>query len=155
MLICCAFQEISSTSLHPASSLVNHVSWPKITCLIALLRVRLLQPSAISEISIAMPDIAYAVLMTAGLGGVEIRTQVQSLLVAALRAVIASSERVVDDKIRTRDRYLHRLQNLAIFQKSDPKHSHRAENHFDMLRRIEEFWTVLLQTLSWTAQNTG
>ena len=103
-----------------------------------------------------MPDLAFSLLMVAGLGASEVRAAVQGLTIATVRAAVAMSVRDDVDKNRKRTGFLLELQNLQLLQKVEPTNNKkRMESHRDTLQRVEQFWTVAVYILEWCAPNNG
>jgi hypothetical protein len=151
-------QEITSTSHNPAATLNNHSNWKKISCLVEILRVRLLKPSTLADIVTAVPDIVFTLLMTAGLGAPEVRVTVQGLLSAIVRDMVAMSPRDDNDKNRKRLTFLAQFQGLALLQKSDGTGGNtkkRMEMHMETLQRVKQFWTLAIEVLEWCAPSHG
>jgi hypothetical protein len=123
-----------------------------------ILRVRLLKPATLADIATAVPDIVFALLMTAGLGVPEVRVTVQGLLSAIVRDMVALSPRDDNDKNRKRLSFLAQFQGLALLQKSDGAGGNtkkRMEVHTETLQRVKQFWTLAIEVLEWCAPNNG
>jgi len=149
-------QDIVATCVNPVATLPNHASWKRISCLVELLRVRLLKPTTLADVAAAMPDLAFSLLMVAGLGAPEVRAAVQGLTIATVRAAVAMSVRDDVDKNRKRTGFLLELQGLQLFQRSEPTtNKKRIEVHRETLHRVEQFWAVAVSILEWCAPNNG
>jgi hypothetical protein len=140
--------------LQPSSTLPTHISWKKITCLVELLRIRLVKPLTLADVAAAMPDIAYSLLMMVGSGSPEVRSSVQGALSATIRAAIAMSQHDPEDRLRKPEAFLARFQGLSLFQTFEDN-KRRNETHSEMLTSFQAYWSAAMEALTWAAPNNG
>lgn len=148
-------KDIQATGVNPSSSLTTHGSWKKISCFIEILRARLVRPKTLADVATAIPDLAYSLLMTAGLGTSEVRISHQNLMTATMRAVIAMSNQDDDEKKRMGTAQLAKAHESTLWQLSDMTGKKKRSAHLETLGHVQELWANMIDVLTCFAPNNG
>lgn len=142
-------QKIAATYTNTCPVLADSAAWPEISCLLQAVFLRISASIPQSDIFIALPDICYALVMTAGLGAEKIRTCAHSVTCRLIELCVDenSSDATSDLIMEAQSEEL--LSCYGLVASKDP------DTHTTTIVKTEKLCSFLLRILTQSATTLG
>jgi hypothetical protein len=128
--------------------LTDSAAWPEISCLLQAAFLRISASIPQSDLFVALPDITYALVMTAGLGSEKIRTCAHSLTLRVIELCIDGNPDATSD-------LLLEAQSEAILHCYGLVPSKNPDTSYTTIAKIEKLCAFLLRILTQSAPTLG
>ncbi|KAJ9121035.1 hypothetical protein QFC24_005016 [Naganishia onofrii] len=137
-------KKIAATYTNTCPVLTDSAAWPEISCLLQAAFLRISASIPQSDLFVALPDITYALVMTAGLGSEKIRTCAHSLTLRVIELCIDENPDATSD-------LLLEAQSEAILHCYGLVPSKNPDTSYTTIAKIEKLCAFLLRILTQSA----